>query len=289
MSETYKNSNLFKKESINFCLCKNIMKKVIKIILAVVLALVIIGGVTFLVDCSAVKSSKTPIFARCVKVYDDGGTMVYIGLGYKIIDFNMLNGYDEVKIGTWFINSTDFKDEYEKYKFNIIEDKTNDIIDDKDIIDNKTNESGEKIETSGDKITETGEQFYVSGDKNIVSGEAIETSGDKKEPISNDEKISINNKESGEHMQASGEKNENEKQSFLACIVGIKGNTMIVTPLENEEINKSADMISFSFENIAASAAQNYLIGQKVKITYTGYIMETYPAQILATAIEIIN
>ena len=37
-------------------------------------------------------------------IYLDGGTIEYFGLGYKVIDFNRLSGYDEVKVGTWFMD-----------------------------------------------------------------------------------------------------------------------------------------------------------------------------------------
>ena len=45
----------------------------------------------------------------------DGGTIEYFGLGYKVIDFNMLNGYDEMKIGSWFMKYEDFENEFNDY------------------------------------------------------------------------------------------------------------------------------------------------------------------------------
>ena len=47
--------------------------------------------------------NKGPFFAIETKEYSDGGTKEYLGLGYKIIDYNKLDGYDEYKIGTWFM------------------------------------------------------------------------------------------------------------------------------------------------------------------------------------------
>lgn len=92
------------------------MKKVIEVILIIVGVIILAGMLFFAVDSNRVKQGKTPIF--CIRnlagVYKDGGTVEYFGLGYKVIDFNMLNGYDEIKIGTWFMDYNDFKNEFKK-------------------------------------------------------------------------------------------------------------------------------------------------------------------------------
>ena len=46
----------------------------------------------------------------------DGGTIEYFGLGYKVIDFHTLAGFDDVKIGSWFMDYNDFKEEMEAYE-----------------------------------------------------------------------------------------------------------------------------------------------------------------------------
>jgi len=50
----------------------------------------------------------------------DGGTTEYFGLGYKVIDFHSLAGFDDVKIGTWAMQYEDFEEEmkyfYSNYK-----------------------------------------------------------------------------------------------------------------------------------------------------------------------------
>lgn len=46
----------------------------------------------------------------------DGGTIEYFGLGYKVIDFHTLAGFDDVKIGSWFKDYNDFKEEMEAYE-----------------------------------------------------------------------------------------------------------------------------------------------------------------------------
>ena len=92
------------------------MKKVLKIFVIIVGIIIILAIVFFTVDYNRVKRQEKPIF--CISnpagVYLDGGTIEYYGLGYKVIDFNRLGGYDEIKIGSWFMDYNDFAEEYEK-------------------------------------------------------------------------------------------------------------------------------------------------------------------------------
>ena len=93
------------------------MKKGIKILLIILGVIIILGLIFFVVDYSRVQRQEKPIF--CIHnpagTIMDGGTVEYVGLGYKVIDFNMLNGYDEIKIGSWFMKYEDFENEYNKY------------------------------------------------------------------------------------------------------------------------------------------------------------------------------
>lgn len=56
-----------------------------------------------------------------------------------------------------------------------------------------------------------------------------------------------------------------------------------IQPEENEEIRKSADKIITYLKEENGNA---YDPGTRVKVTYTGYVMETYPAQIDCISIE---
>ena len=127
------------------------MKKILKII-GIVLVL---GIIFFGVDYSRLKNSERPIF--CIKnpagTLRDGGTVEFFGLGYKVIDFHTIAGFDDIKIGTWGMDYNDFDEEmnvYEKrfeeqleYEGNI----HNKVI----TIDIETafenNENGKKVET----------------------------------------------------------------------------------------------------------------------------------------------
>ena len=96
------------------------MKRGIKIFLIIIGFIIIFGLIFFAVDYNRVKNQEKPIF--CIQhpagVIMDGGTIEYFGLGYKVIDFNMLNGYDEIKIGSWFMKYEDFENEYNNYVSN---------------------------------------------------------------------------------------------------------------------------------------------------------------------------
>ena len=127
------------------------MKKILKII-GIVLVL---GIIFFGVDYSRVKNSERPIF--CIKnpagTLRDGGTVEFFGLGYKVIDFHTIAGFDDIKIGTWGMDYNDFDKEmnvYEKrfeeqleYEGNIHNKVT--TIDIETAFEN--NENGKKVET----------------------------------------------------------------------------------------------------------------------------------------------
>lgn len=98
------------------------MKKVFKIIgivLGILLVLLVILGIIFFsIDYNKVKNNERPIF--CIKNpagnIADGGTVEFFGLGYKVIDFHTLAGYDEIKIGSWFMDYNDFDEERQLYE-----------------------------------------------------------------------------------------------------------------------------------------------------------------------------
>ena len=71
-----------------------------------------------------------------------------------------------------------------------------------------------------------------------------------------------------------------EEAVFSAKILEIKESSVLVEPLESEEIRNSADQISFGTAALADIGAE---AGDIVRITYTGEIAESYPAQIRAS------
>jgi len=91
------------------------MKRKVLIICLVIIGIIILGAVFAAVDYNRLTNKKEPIFCISMGQYLDGGTKEYIGLGYKIIDFNTLSGFDDVKIGPWFISYSDYEEEITRY------------------------------------------------------------------------------------------------------------------------------------------------------------------------------
>lgn len=94
------------------------MRKVLKIICIILGIIVVLGIVFFTVDYNRVRNQKKPIF--CIQNpaggIMDGGTIEYFGLGYKVIDFHTIAGFDDIKIGSWFMKYNDFEKEIEEYE-----------------------------------------------------------------------------------------------------------------------------------------------------------------------------
>ena len=94
------------------------MKIFLKVIGGILGIIVVLGIVFFVVDYNRVKNQEKPIF--CIQntagMLADGGTIEYFGLGYKVIDFHTLAGFDDIKIGTWFMDYNDFEEEIKAYE-----------------------------------------------------------------------------------------------------------------------------------------------------------------------------
>ncbi len=77
----------------------------------------------------------------------------------------------------------------------------------------------------------------------------------------------------------SADENTNET-TFTAKVLEVNDNTITVEPAEGSNELNSADKITL--DRLDADVA----VGDNVKITYNGAIMESYPAQIAATSVE---
>lgn len=70
-------------------------------------ALVAYVMLAFLVDYQLAVHQHKPLFAATSRVYKDGGTTEYTGIGYKVINYNQLmnkNGRTDVMFSSRFIN-----------------------------------------------------------------------------------------------------------------------------------------------------------------------------------------
>ena len=87
------------------------MKKGVKIVGIIIGIISLLEIIFFAIDYNRAKNNEQPMFCVQIDETNDGGTKIYLGLGYKVIDFNTLSGFDDVKIGTWFMNYDDFNEE----------------------------------------------------------------------------------------------------------------------------------------------------------------------------------
>ena len=80
---------------------------------------------------------------------------------------------------------------------------------------------------------------------------------------------------------------EDGQYQFVATIIEAYENSIIVKPEEGTNERKSSDKISIGINRPTNGTNDFYVKGNKIKITYNGIIMESYPAQIVATKIEL--
>lgn len=78
-------------------------KRTIKKLLTIVLILIVLIVTVFCADIYKVLNNEEPIFSIKKSIYEDGGTIEYIGFGYKIFKIRRIEySVDEVKFGTIF-------------------------------------------------------------------------------------------------------------------------------------------------------------------------------------------
>ena len=77
---------------------------------------------------------------------------------------------------------------------------------------------------------------------------------------------------------------EQNEHSFFGKVIESTASYIIVELNEDEDIRKSSDKISISLGEYNDAI---YEVGTNVKITYDGTIMESYPAQVKVTKIEV--
>lgn len=132
------------------------MKKWMKIFGITIGVIIILGILFFLIDYQRVQKQEKPIF--CFRnpygIIAGGGTIEYLGFGYKVIEFHTLAGYNDIKIGSWFMDYNDFEDEMKskeelQQNENIIEwnEITSNGVDEQKLIENVDVETLEKIAT----------------------------------------------------------------------------------------------------------------------------------------------
>ncbi len=83
--------------------------KIYQKIILIVLLLIILGITFFIVDYTHIKNDTKPIFVIQSESIKDGGTTLYVGIGYKVIRYNVTESEsDETKydyeMRPWFVS-----------------------------------------------------------------------------------------------------------------------------------------------------------------------------------------
>lgn len=73
-----------------------------RVIMNMIFIIIIALGIMIAADVIAItKYNAGPYFAIRTRTYDDGGTQVFYGLGYKVIKYNQVQGRRDTEIGFW--------------------------------------------------------------------------------------------------------------------------------------------------------------------------------------------
>lgn len=81
------------------------MKKV-RYLLVIFILLLIFSVWTMTVDYKLAIQEKPPKFAMKISVYKDGGTTVYNGFGYRITDYNQMDGRNDIQFISLFFSKS---------------------------------------------------------------------------------------------------------------------------------------------------------------------------------------
>lgn len=273
------------------------MKKELKILFIVLGIIVVLGAIFFVIDYDRAKKQEKPIFCINIATYRDGGTKEYLGLGYKVIDFHTLEGFDDIKIGTWFINYNDFNEEMKVYETKFEEELR------------KNEEYTKMIQVNGKLYINNGEESTVTGRCGNMDGQ-ITTNVKQDEVPTQDNQSNF----SGYPEYQYGAENTIEvkindkwfvfrlkdvkEDVFNAKIKRISGHngitTVLIKGLESNDINHRGEF-DFSIDNNTQilwiepnSTKSSYTAidssklkeGQNISITSTGYVLESSPAQL---------
>ena len=254
-------------------------KKILIVSLIFFLILTILGFIANYIDDGRVSTGHEPKF--CIKVVSkDGNRVTYWGLGYKVIRYVGVlpnEPYENnigVKMGSWFMKYE--LPDYVSIKL-LYEGETITITDTNDIetIENILLYSKYNYEICGGINTYTiimnQQTYYIKEDCSVIQKD------DKQAKITKEDLATLKN--------IIFDKLENsEEHSFFGKVIESTTTYIIVEPNEDEDERKTADKISISLKK---SNDELYEVGTNLKITYDGNIMESYPAQIKASKIEI--
>ena len=96
------------------------MKRFLRFIFVLLFLAVCALGVFFLIDYSRASEGKSPLFCVQEEAVNDGGTIIYKGVFYKVIDYHKTINYskniyyDDVKIGNYGMKYEDYEADWNK-------------------------------------------------------------------------------------------------------------------------------------------------------------------------------
>lgn len=273
------------------------MKKELKILFIVLGIIVVLGAIFFVIDYDRAKKQEKPIFCINIATYRDGGTKEYLGLGYKVIDFHTLEGFDDIKIGTWFINYNDFNEEMKVYETKFEEELR------------KNEEYTKMIQVNGKLYINNGEESTVTGRCGNMDGQITTNVKQDEVPTQDNQsnfsgypeyqygaentiEVKINDKWFVFRLKDVKEDVFNAKIKRISGYNGIT--TVLIKGLESNDINHRGEF-DFSIDNNTQilwiepkSTKSSYTAidssklkeGQNISITSTGYVLEISPAQL---------
>ena len=148
-------------------------KKTVVTLFTILIILIIFGVTFFLVDFNLVVRGNDPKFCINTNVYNTATTKEYVGLGYKIIRYNIGTEKEENNFGTWFLmydSTKNIKEESKDVRKTVIDYDIIGTIEEYDkqelILKVKSNESSSKYEeanivlNSDTIITKNGKSYY---------------------------------------------------------------------------------------------------------------------------------
>lgn len=264
------------------------MNKSIKIVIGILIAIVGIWGIIFSIDYNRCSNMKEPIFTISKQENDLSiKSITYQGLGYRVeVVKNVSNEYGEqiTKIEMYMFN---------KFITGAITDLSRDNSN-----ENDNTEPERIVMVNGKLYYDTGKESMVDGRCGNMDGQIVSNIHFNKIPTENNQsnfegnygyqygaentiEIKIDNKW---YVFETREENNAEQHYFYGVVKESNANYILVEPNEGEEERRSSDLISIGLED---NNDVIYPVEANVKITYTGGIMESYPAQIKATKIEL--
>ena len=151
------------------------MKRFLKFLFVLAFLGVCALGVFFLIDYSRASEGKSPLFCVQEDAVNDGGTVIYKGVFYKVIDYHKTINYskniyyDDVKIGNYGMKYEDYESEWNKLLEEYKEKEYSPVATDqqssiKDLASNETiniTQNADTIETFINNITFKNDAFIT--------------------------------------------------------------------------------------------------------------------------------